>query len=332
MTSRERFAETMRFGRPDRAPYFEEGIRDEVLEQWYEQGLERGADLAERFGGDRWERMPVELRPQPELKERPTTRCGLRGLIERLDAHRADRLPEDWANRVAAWRTREHVLQLPVARGFFQSLGVHDWAGLTEALYLLHDDPQLVMDVMGAWSAFWMRLAERVLGDVQVDFATFSEPVASPAGSLISPQTYDRFVLPHYLPVMDTLRRHGVKTIIFVTFGNARVLLPSVLDAGFDGVWAVEAATGEMDYRALRRQFGRRLRLIGGIDLRTLLTDKDTIRREIEAKVPPLLAQGGYVPMADGRVRENVPLENYVHYRELLEEVTSKAGCRTGSS
>ena len=38
--------------------------------------------------------------------------------------------------------------------------------------------------------------------------------------------------------------------------------------------------------------------------------------------MPPLVAQGGYVPLADGRVRANVPLENYVYYRRLLQEVT----------
>jgi hypothetical protein len=77
-----------------------------------------------------------------------------------------------------------------------------------------------------------------------------------------------------------------------------------------------------MDYRDLRREFGRDLRLIGGIDLDALRRDKETIRREVEEKVPPLVADGGYVPLADGRVRADVPLENYVYYRKLLEQVT----------
>jgi len=77
-----------------------------------------------------------------------------------------------------------------------------------------------------------------------------------------------------------------------------------------------------MDYRNLRREFGPELRLIGGIDLDALRRDKEAIRREVEEKVPPLLADGGYIPMADGRVRADVPFENYVYYRKLLEKVT----------
>ena len=74
-----------------------------------------------------------------------------------------------------------------------------------------------------------------------------------------------------------------------------------------------------MDYRDIRREFGRNLRLIGGIDLDALRHGKEAIRREIDEKVPPLLADGGYVPVADGRIREDVSFENYAYYRRLLE-------------
>ena len=43
----------------------------------------------------------------------------------------------------------------------------------------------------------------------------------------------------------------------------------------------------------------------------------------IEEKVPPLAGSGGYVPLADGRVRPDVPYENYLYYPRLLAEVTT---------
>ncbi len=42
MNSRERFHATMNFGHPDRVPYFEEGIREEVLSAWRAQGMPGG--------------------------------------------------------------------------------------------------------------------------------------------------------------------------------------------------------------------------------------------------------------------------------------------------
>ena len=63
MTSRERFRETMSYGAPDRVPYFEEGIRKDVLRAWRAQGLAGDADLATMFPCDYRERMEVDLEP-----------------------------------------------------------------------------------------------------------------------------------------------------------------------------------------------------------------------------------------------------------------------------
>ena len=115
-----------------------------------------------------------------------------------------------------------------------------------------------------------------------------------------------------------------MKTICLQTFANARILIPSILRCGFNCLWACEVNIETMDYRSLRREFGRDLRLIGGIDLDALRKDKEAIRQEIEEKVPPLIEEGGYIPLADGRVRADVPFENYVYYRRMLEKVTKR--------
>jgi hypothetical protein len=100
-------------------------------------------------------------------------------------------------------------------------------------------------------------------------------------------------------------------------------LIPVLMEHGLDCLWACEVSNEAMDYRSLRKEFGRELRMIGGIDLDALREGKEAIRREVEEKVPPLLEQGGYVPLADGRVRVDIPFENYLYYRHLLEKVTN---------
>jgi len=322
MTSRERFRETMRYGRPDRVPYFEEGLRDDVLERWHEQGLPEGADLAAMFHTDHRERMPVNIEPIPPMGKPITSRADFDELRRRLDPDDPRRLPDDWPARVAAWRERGHVLELQLHRGFFLSMGVGAWATFEPVIYLLHDHPSLVQDVLDLYGDFGARLAERIFREVDVDCVIFSEPIGGNNGPLLSPRTYREFVLASYQPILDAARRGRVETLVYVTYANARALLPSVVEAGFDCLWACEVNTEAMDYRAIRREFGPALRLIGGIDLDVLLLDEAAIRREMEEVIPPLLAQGGYVPLADGRVRANVPFANYRLYRRLLEELT----------
>jgi len=213
---------------------------------------------------------------------------------------------------------------LRIHRGFFLTMGVYEWRRFAELMDLIIDDPEFVREAMAIQGEFAARLAERVLKDVEIDAVLFSEPIGGNYGPLISPQMYEDMVLKNYEPVFAVLSKYGVDIIVLVTYANARALVPSMLKWGFNCLWACEVNIEEMDYRNIRQEFGRELRLIGGIDLDALRRDKDTIRREIEEKVPPLVADGGYVPLADGRIRSDVPYENYVYYRELLQKVTQQ--------
>ena len=103
MSSRQRFRETMQYGRPDRLPYFEEGIRDEVVEVWRRQGLAADADLASLFPSDPVEHIEADLAPRPAFEQWPTSRAELAGLAKRLDPEDAARLPEGWAEEFHTW-------------------------------------------------------------------------------------------------------------------------------------------------------------------------------------------------------------------------------------
>lgn len=324
MTSRERFLQTMRYGRPDRVPCFDEGLRDGVLERWHEQGLPEDAEVADVFHYDRRERIAVDMGLRPGLKKWPTSRRGLKALRRRLDPADGGRFPDDWAARVEGWRTRDHVLELPLHSGFFLSMGVGEWRRFADVVYQVSDSPALVREMLELWGELVAEMAERVLSDVQIDFASFSEPIGGNDRPLLSPRQYEELVLPTYRPVLEVLWRRGVEIICYITYANARVLLESVVRAGFNCLWACEVNVQAMDYRDLRRRFGRDLRLIGGIDLDALLVDRAAIRHEIEQKAVPLVADGGYIPLADGRVRENTPLRNYAYYRRMLEQVARR--------
>lgn len=318
MTSRERFLEVMRFEQPDRIPYFEEGIRDEVIRAWRGQGLSGRRALEKMFPTDVWERLELDLDPRPELKQWPATAKDLNTFRRHLDPNDRKRFPGQWKKRVQNWQHREHVLMLYVHQGFFLSMGVGNWHRFYTVMTLLVDNPRLVRDMMMIQGQLAAGLAEKILKDVTIDAAIFSEPIGGNEGPLLSPAMYEDIVLRSYQPVLDVLHRYHVETIIFQTFANARILIPHILKWGFNCLWACEVNIEAMDYHSIRKEFGKDLRLMGGIDLDALRNSKAEIQKEIQTKVPPLLDQGGYIPLADGRVREEVSFANYCYYRELL--------------
>lgn len=322
MTSAERFRKIMRFGSPDRVPYFEEGIRDEVIKAWQTEGLTPQTDLNQLFPTDRRREIQIDLEPLPRFENWPICIADLDTMRDRLDHLDPGRFPENWSDVVRSSKTDGQVNMLRVHRGFFQSMGVQEWDRFHKLMQLTVYDPEFVRQAMLIQGQFSARLVERVLNEIQIDAAIFSEPIGGNDRPLISPKMYEELVLKSYSPILEALNRGKVHTVIFRTYANAKILIPSILKWGFNCLWACEVNAEAMDYRTLRREFGPDLRLIGGIDLDALRQGKAAIKRELHAKIPPLLIDGGYVPMADGRVREDVPFKNYIYYRRLLKKIT----------
>jgi hypothetical protein len=321
MNSKERFNETMDYGTPDRVPYFEEGIREEVITKWEQQGWNPKIELTREFPTDRREEIILDLEYHPSKYGWPRSDDDLNEFCARLDPLESSRLPPQWDKQVEGWRNRDHVLMMRVHEGLFQTLGINEWTRFEEVMFLFTDRPGFVQDYMQIYSQFAARLVDNVLNSVQIDAAIFSEPIGGNHGALVSPKMYEEFALKNYLPVLEVLCRHGVRWMIVRTYANAKVLIPAMLKYGLNCLWACEVDLESMDYQTLRNEFGRDLRLIGGIDLDCLRGDVSEIRKEIEAKVPPLLADGGYIPLADGRVRADIPYEKYLYYRNLVSKI-----------
>ena len=67
-----------------------------------------------------------------------------------------------------------------------------------------------------------------MLSEVEIDMATFSEPIGGSDRPLLSPRLYEEFVLSSYEPLLEVLRQYRVEIIILRTYANARALLPSI--------------------------------------------------------------------------------------------------------
>jgi hypothetical protein len=319
MNNRQRFYETLHFGNPDRIPYFEEGIRAETLEAWRANGLPENVNPLEQFPSDKRQEIKLDLYPRPAFDSWPSSMDELDRLLIHLDPYDSNRLPDNWdADRL---KDHDEILMIRAHEGFFLSMGVEDGFTFTRLVYNLFDRPGFVWEAMRIHGEFAALLAEQLLQQVAFDAMIFSEPIGDNNGALISPRMYEDFVLRSYEPLLNLARRYNIKNIICRTYASMKALIPSLLKWGIDCLWACEVEQSVMNYPALRREFGRDLKLIGGIDLDALRDGKDAIQRVMD-EIAPLVADGGFIPLADGRVRPDVPYENYVYYRELLRDIT----------
>jgi hypothetical protein len=147
----------------------------------------------------------------------------------------------------------------------------------------------------------------------------FSEPIAGNHRAFISVEMYRAFALQSYAPVFDLLRDFRVPAIIWRSYANPVDLLPEVGKCPFNALWLCEASPEALTPTRVRKLVPVNMTLIGGIDSDVLRGDKLAIRQAVAA-VKPFVQAGRFIPLSDGRVREDVPYWNYAFYRRELEK------------
>lgn len=182
--------------------------------------------------------------------------------------------------------------------------------------------PELVADIMATITDTATRVLKGVTKEVSLDQLSVHEDFAGKSGPLIGPTQIQEHVKPYYLAAWNIARESGAQIFQQDSDGNINPVVDALLDCGLTCMFPMEPAAG-MDIVALRKKYGKRLMMSGGIDKHVLRQSKDAIDEELVYKMQPLMREtGGIVFGLDHRIPNGTPIEHYRHYvkrgRELL--------------
>jgi uroporphyrinogen decarboxylase len=263
------------------------------------------------------------------------TRQDFLNLLPRLDPDTPERLSPRWRQLCSAYAQRDFPAGLTICGAFGHPRNLLGVEALCTAYY---DQPELIHEILEHWLDFYTRLAARAWRDLQFDFVLIWEDMAYRGGSLISPRLFRRFMLPVYRRLVDFLHSLAPQppqlappVVIVDSDGDVSELVPLFLEAGVEAVLPFEVQAG-MDVRQFRQKYGNNLAIIGGLDKRLLVEAGVGLQAEIAARVPPLLAGGGYIPSLDHTVPPDVSLANFRRYLQLLRVYSDNPDFQGASS
>lgn len=236
----------------------------------------------------------------------------------RYDVHHRDRFPVDFDERCSNLLQRETVLRLDISGPFWQ---LREWCGFENLCMLMVDDPKFVEEMIGFWAAFVLQTLKPILTRVTPDYVMIAEDMAYKVHSMISPAMVRHFLMPVWSEWINTLKAAGCEIVAVDSDGYTAELMPLWIEAGFNLTYPIEVAAGN-DIVAYRREYGKQMAYLGGIDKRALAAGGDAMRAEVMRVAPPLLEEGGYIPGCDHGVPPDISWPNFVEYTRLLAQLT----------
>jgi uroporphyrinogen decarboxylase len=199
-----------------------------------------------------------------------------------------------------------------------------DLVGMSDLYLKMYDEPEVVDAVMTHMVDYYAEVSRRIFDAAcgAIDIFFLGNDLGSQTGPLLGVGLFERFVLPHLRRLIHLGHDYGLKVQMHCCGGFAQ-LIPLLVDAGLDGLHAVQSSCRGMDLRTLKADFGDKILFNGAIDSHHVLIegDPDLVRRSTREVIDIMAPGGGYVAGAShDSILEETPVENVVAMFDTIRQ------------
>jgi len=219
-----------------------------------------------------------------------------------------------------SWYQREQAANDQVIPGgYYRTLISGAIAAFGWEMLLLaagEDGDRFGEEVLGSFFELSLHHAE-AWAETSIEFFMCHDDMVWTQGPFMRPDSYRRYVFPRYQEIWRPLKEAG-KRILYTSDGTFDMFLDELIEAGADG-FCFEPTN---DLEKLVSRCGKTHALIGGMDCRTLtFGTMEDIERELRWVLEVTKDCPGFMLAIGNHLPANIPLENAVHYLELVEEL-----------
>lgn len=177
-------------------------------------------------------------------------------------------------------------------------------------------DPDWIRDMAEVYSDLIIKCQDILIEEGgKPDGVWFYEDMGYKGTPFMSRDMYRDLLWPAHKKTFDYAHSRGCQVMVH-SCGMVEDLVPDLIDAGMDCLQAIEVKAG-MDLVRLKKKYGRRIALCGGLDARVLESNgRRKIKEEIDKNLPEAMENSGYILHTDHSVS---PLVEYESYRCFME-------------
>jgi uroporphyrinogen decarboxylase len=183
--------------------------------------------------------------------------------------------------------------------------------GYETLCYALFDDRDLVQAIIAKSHEHYQVLTKRMLSFARVALVWGSDDMGFKGGTLISPEDMRQFVLPGHKAIAQRVHDAG-RLYLLHSCGNLNKIMDDLVDdVKIDAKHSFEDTI--VDVRDWKSTYGRKIALLGGIDMDFLCRSSEAdIRRRVRDTLEVCMPGGGYCLGTGNTVANYVPMDNYL--------------------
>ncbi|MGA3265293.1 MAG: uroporphyrinogen decarboxylase family protein [Verrucomicrobiota bacterium] len=184
--------------------------------------------------------------------------------------------------------------------------------GMDTTLLEMAAEPEVTAEMFNRCADFSCELAEAACQRFALDWLWAGDDVASQRSMLMSPASWRKLIKPPLKRVFDIGTRHGV-WVAYHCCGTLRPIIPDLIEMGLHVLNPIQCNCPGMEAAELKREFGRQLTFMGGVDTQELLPRASAaeVRRATRRLLDIMTADGGgYILAASHTVPPETPFEN----------------------
>ena len=201
---------------------------------------------------------------------------------------------------------------------------VIDLLGMEDLFYKMNDTPGLVDAVFRHVVDFYFEVNRRIFDEAAgaIDIFFIGNDFGSQTGPMIGEACFRRFILPHLRRLIRLGHDYRLRTMLHCC-GGFEPLIFAMIEAGLDGVHAIQTSCHGMDLRCLKERYGKQLLFNGAIDAQHVLLEgsPDFVRQKTREVLKIMMPGGGFVAGAShDYILEQTPVENIVAMFDAVME------------
>src|ERR1035437_3567343 len=184
--------------------------------------------------------------------------------------------------------------------------------GMDHAMLDMAGNPELAFEMFRRCADFAIELGAAACDRFALDWYWTGDDVAGQRSMMMSPRLWRAQIKPHLKRVIDIGIAHKLP-IAFHCCGAARPVIPDLIEIGVNILNPIQSNCPGMNSAELKREFGRHLTFMGGVDTQEMLPHASAaeVRRATEELIGIMTADGGgYILAASHTISPETPDDN----------------------